>query len=275
MSLMKSGEFAKLCNTTKNTLIHYDQIDLLRPSTVGENGYRYYDLHDYWRFQTIGVFVQAGFKLDEVRRVLADKDEDELLNAIASTATALEERKARIEHALAELDGMAQTLNEAIKYDDGIPMMVHEPRRLVMACGSAEDIEPSASFDYGVISRIPEEALGVIQANEPRASVVPYGFTASFDDGIVRYDKIVFLLPYKKRVVRGRRVKIEVLDAGDFASIGYTGPWERIGEAYEKLANFAKERDLVLKSPFYEVSRFWPFDEDEDEYRCRIFARLS
>lgn len=275
MSLMKSGEFAKLCNTTKNTLIHYDQIGLLRPSVVGENGYRYYDLHDYWRFQTIGVFVQAGFKLDEVGQLLADKDEDELLNAIAITATALEERKARIELALAELDGMARTLNEANRFDDGIPVVVREPKRLVMVCGSAEDIEPSASFDYGAISRIPDETLGLIQANEPRASVVPYGFTATFDEGIVRYDSIVFLLPYKKRVIKGHEVKIETLDEGDFASIGYTGPWERIGEAYKKLANFAKERDLVLKSPLYEVSRFWPFDEDENEYRCRIFARLS
>lgn len=274
MSLMKSGEFAKLCNTTKNTLIHYDQIDLLRPSTVGENGYRYYDLHDYWRFRAIGVFVQAGFKLDEVKRLLADRDEAELLNAIASTRTALEERMAQLEHALAELDGMAQTLNEASRFDGGIPMVVHEPKRLVLVCGSADDIEPSPDFDYGVISRIPDGTLDLVEANEPRASVVPYGFTASFNGGVVQYEEIVFLLPYRKRVVKGREVEIKVLDEGDFVSISYAGPWEQISEAYENLATFAKAHDLSIDSPFYEVSRFWPFDEDEDEYRCRIFARV-
>ena len=37
-----TGQFAKLCSTTKETLFHYDSLGLLKPARVGENGYRYY-----------------------------------------------------------------------------------------------------------------------------------------------------------------------------------------------------------------------------------------
>ena len=31
--LFKSGAFAKLCNTTKDTLFHYDDIGILKPAS--------------------------------------------------------------------------------------------------------------------------------------------------------------------------------------------------------------------------------------------------
>ena len=32
--LFTSGEFAKFCNTTKDTLFHYDDINLLKPAKI-------------------------------------------------------------------------------------------------------------------------------------------------------------------------------------------------------------------------------------------------
>ena len=42
---LKTGEFASLCGVTKDTLFHYDDIGLLKPARVGENGYRLYGLY--------------------------------------------------------------------------------------------------------------------------------------------------------------------------------------------------------------------------------------
>ena len=41
-SVFTTGEFAKLCNTTKETLFHYDKIGILKPKFIKRNGYRYY-----------------------------------------------------------------------------------------------------------------------------------------------------------------------------------------------------------------------------------------
>ena len=44
---LKINEFAKLCHTTKDTLLHYDQKDLLKPEYTAENKYRYYSIEQF------------------------------------------------------------------------------------------------------------------------------------------------------------------------------------------------------------------------------------
>lgn len=40
--LFTTGEFAGLCNIRKDTLFYYDEIGLLKPEIIQDNGYRYY-----------------------------------------------------------------------------------------------------------------------------------------------------------------------------------------------------------------------------------------
>lgn len=51
--LLKAGEFAHLCSTTKETLRHYKDIGLLQPVAKAENGYQLYSplqISDYAHF---------------------------------------------------------------------------------------------------------------------------------------------------------------------------------------------------------------------------------
>ena len=44
---LKTGEFARLCHTTKETLFHYDREGILKPRHVSGNGYRRYGLEQF------------------------------------------------------------------------------------------------------------------------------------------------------------------------------------------------------------------------------------
>ena len=65
--LFTSGQFAKLCSTTKETLFHYDSLGLLKPARVRENGYRYYTASQFFDFDLIAVLRSAGCSLSEIR----------------------------------------------------------------------------------------------------------------------------------------------------------------------------------------------------------------
>ncbi|GCE77763.1 MerR family transcriptional regulator [Cellulomonas biazotea] len=69
-------EVARLTGTTSRTLRHYDQIGLLEPSRVGENGYRWYDEDALVRLQRILLLRDLGLALAEIGRVL-DREQDE------------------------------------------------------------------------------------------------------------------------------------------------------------------------------------------------------
>jgi DNA-binding transcriptional MerR regulator len=70
MSVYTVSELARLSGVSVRTLHYYDEVGLLKPAHVGENGYRYYGREELLRLQQILVHRELGFPLAEIRRVL-------------------------------------------------------------------------------------------------------------------------------------------------------------------------------------------------------------
>ena len=70
---IKTGDFAKLCNTNKRTLIHYDEIGLFSPAYTDEKGYRYYSENQCDTFFTITCLKEIGMPLKEIKQYLTIK----------------------------------------------------------------------------------------------------------------------------------------------------------------------------------------------------------
>lgn len=70
-----SGEFARLCGTTKETLRHYNNIGLLKPAKVTENGYQFYSAFQFYDFYFISTFKGTGMHLKELEEKLTETDE--------------------------------------------------------------------------------------------------------------------------------------------------------------------------------------------------------
>ncbi len=66
-SFLKTAQFAKICLTTKDTLIHYDRIGVLKPRRVLENGYRLYAAEQFYDFEFLGLLTASGLSLSEIR----------------------------------------------------------------------------------------------------------------------------------------------------------------------------------------------------------------
>ena len=93
---MKSGEFARLCGTTKNTLIHYDEIGLLHPAEKGTNRYRNYSVADFTRFSVIRAMTQAGFSLAQIKDMLDTPNPEKLASLAEENTHALKKRLAEL-----------------------------------------------------------------------------------------------------------------------------------------------------------------------------------
>jgi DNA-binding transcriptional MerR regulator len=63
-------QIAKLAGTTSRTLRHYGDIGLLSPSSVGHNGYRYYDQTALVRLQRILLLRELGLGLPQIADVI-------------------------------------------------------------------------------------------------------------------------------------------------------------------------------------------------------------
>ena len=95
---LTSGAFAALCGTTKETLRHYKDIDLLSPAHQGDNGYFYYNVEQFYDFYAISIFRQTGTPLEEIRRCLRGQDAAQTLDMLREQRGRLEAERRKLEH---------------------------------------------------------------------------------------------------------------------------------------------------------------------------------
>lgn len=84
---INTSAFAKLCNTNKRTLIHYDEIGLFEPAYTDERGYRYYSESQCDVFFTITCLKDLGMPLKEIKTYIDNRNPTDL------TALLLEQQK--------------------------------------------------------------------------------------------------------------------------------------------------------------------------------------
>ncbi|HUH99199.1 MAG TPA: MerR family transcriptional regulator [Anaerolineales bacterium] len=96
-------QLSKLAGVTPRTLHHYDAIGLLKPSRVGDNGYRYYGEEALLRLQQILFYRELDLPLADIQKILAGRDFD-VLGALVSHKAALKKRITRMERLLQTVD---------------------------------------------------------------------------------------------------------------------------------------------------------------------------
>jgi DNA-binding transcriptional MerR regulator len=88
-------QLARCAGITARTLHYYDEIGLLKPTEVGENGYRYYDKAALLRLQQILLYRKMDLPLQEIKEVL-DSPDFEILNALELHRSELQNRMQRL-----------------------------------------------------------------------------------------------------------------------------------------------------------------------------------
>jgi DNA-binding transcriptional MerR regulator len=74
---MRSGELAKQSGVSADTLRHYEKKGLLAAPHRGANGYREYPPSAFSRVRLIQRALDMGFSLDDLARVLSQRDAGE------------------------------------------------------------------------------------------------------------------------------------------------------------------------------------------------------
>lgn len=67
---MNTKEFAKLCGVEKRTLFYYDELGILKPAFIRENGYREYRPEQLGKMDMIKLLQASGYTLREIDKIL-------------------------------------------------------------------------------------------------------------------------------------------------------------------------------------------------------------
>ena len=110
-SMYTVKQLARLAGITSRTLHYYDEISLLKPAHIGQNGYRYYGAESVFRLQQILLYRELGLSLDAIRSILADPGFD--------LVSALEEHRAKLLLRVDDMKHVILTVEDTILHLKG------------------------------------------------------------------------------------------------------------------------------------------------------------
>src|SRR5512147_2070327 len=96
-------QLSKLAGVTPRTLHHYDEIGLLKPSRVGDNGYRYYGEESLLKLQQILFYRELDIPLEDIKKIMGRRDFD-ILGALYSHKDALQKQVTRLNRLITTVD---------------------------------------------------------------------------------------------------------------------------------------------------------------------------
>ena len=104
-------QLSKLAGITPRTLHYYDEIGLLKPSRVGDNGYRYYGDEALLRLQQILLYRELDMPLEDIKKIMGRRSFDVL--------TALESHREQLTKRIGQMERLIATVDDTILYMKG------------------------------------------------------------------------------------------------------------------------------------------------------------
>ena len=87
-----TGDFAKLCEVTKQTLFHYDNIGLLCPDHKDSKGYRYYSYTQFDTMYVIESLKEMEMSLSDIKVFISNTTPDTMIDLFKEKSKQLSEK---------------------------------------------------------------------------------------------------------------------------------------------------------------------------------------
>lgn len=242
----KIGEIANLFKISNRTLIHYDQINLLKPAYVDdENGYRYYSFHQIFQLYFIIILKNSGFSLEDIKKYTNSKNIQESMEFLDSKEKIIE---AKIEE-LKKTKEMLQEKREEFKYILNL-----------------KEMPPSIVFEgpfRGILRDIEKPSCG-IEAGQAYNEL--FQIEKELDVKEKKYIGVVDIEDLKKRdfsklktlgilIPEGVDIPSRLLSEKNmFATILHKDSFENLEKSYGKLMDFIEENSYEIVGDSIEIS---------------------
>lgn len=240
MSIIKSeiyfttGDFAKLCEVSKQTLFHYDQIGLLHPAHKDGKGYRYYSYTQFDTMYVIESLKQMEMPLREIKEFISVTTPDTMIELFKEKSKQISEKINNLASIQNSIEKKILMTEEAIKTDFNEILLAEAGAEYLYLSApllNNDDDENKAAISefYKVCMRELDEkySIGVMMNIEDIAA----GEFENFEHLYAKTD-YTEALPLKKN-----RETMQV--------IGYhTGQYENVEKTYKAMFNFIAENHL-------------------------------
>lgn len=239
--MYKIGEFSKITCLTIKALHYYDEIGILKPSVILENGYRLYDENGFKTAIRIKLLKDLGFTINEIKDVLSNiTNEDDLQDYLI-------EKKKKIQKQIKSEKQLIKAIDTYLRppKDQGGKMMNYEMSIVEID----EQLVASLSF-VGPYQNCSQCFSKLFKAAKNNVCGQPFNM---YFDGEYKEDaQIDVCLPIKERF-QAKDIEIKTLPKIKAIKTTHYGKYESLSYAYKAILDYANENHIQLQIPVREV----------------------
>lgn len=234
---IKTGDFAKLCNTNKRTLFHYDEIGLFSPAYTDERGYRFYSESQCDVFFTISCLREIGMPLKEIKNYIDKRNPaalKQLLEEQYKKVHAEQERLKRIEQVIeTKLSLVRLSELPEVCGNDQTVRLEQTPEEYLIVSPRLD------TNDHDTIIHAICDHIGYCNHNRLNAGH-PYGAMVSTESLLAeQWDTYAHFFTKVPQKLQGHPLHIK--PAGTYAVTYLKGNYYEASDAYRMLLSFIQE----------------------------------
>ncbi|MGN1162360.1 MAG: MerR family transcriptional regulator [Christensenellales bacterium] len=260
--MLKIGEFSKLAKSTVKTLRYYDEVNLLKPVFVDDNGYRYYEIEQLNDLVMIVELRKLDLPIVEINKIIKSNQKEKVLEN-------------HLQFLLQEYTKKQQQISLIKKYiakaKKGEFMQRYEAKEIVVP-------KNIVYYKHGIIDSMQNifdfvlSAGAEVKQHNPNLQCKDYCY-----------------ITYTAKEYKEKDVELEYVEAvKDFGkesesikfrrdpeikaiSVEHRGSYANLSQAYAYALNYVKEKGFEIAGPIREVYIHGCWDEqDENNYLTEI-----
>lgn len=264
-----TGEFAKLVEVNKDTLLYYDKIDLFKPAGTFENGYRYYTYSQVDQFSAIQSLRAVDLPIKELKHYFSSPNVEDLQHLARQQHEKVAKEIQKLQHIQQFLERTVALTSELEQVVLGEVMVQALPAEPVVY--STEKIDWTKSMEelYELFTPF-HKTLGV-------KSTAAYGVVYPKEE---YWKSDYFMEPGSEAesylFCHTDAPSAVMKPAGDYAIIYHKGPFEEIQHTYHILFSHLKKKGFELDGDIHEECLLHSIvTKEEENYITKISVKVK
>ena len=260
--LFSIGQFAKLHEINKKTLMWYDEIGLLKPAVVKENGYRYYTYNQSFVLEIILMLRELDVPIKHIQDFLKDRSTTALENLLTENLFKIDQDIARLTVLREVMLDKKQLLEDIRTLDlDDIFVVDKNQESYFVTIDISENLPLEKEIETVVeevkkhnIHRLHDASYGVM---------LPVEKIYEEKTNEYKYIYIHMLHEMKKDYMH-------IQPKGKYIRAFHKGSWDELPKCYNKIIEYAKKHEFELYDFAYEKGINEIVIDTLDEYITQI-----
>lgn len=260
-TLFTIGQFAALHEINKKTLMWYDEIDLLKPVCIKENGYRYYSYEQSAKLETILMLRELNVSLEEIKKFIDHRTIDSFECLLQEKITELNKTISHLKSIQKVLVNHQKDMKMLRSLDLAEITLVEKKSRYLVAVDVTEE-QPFEQEIEQVIAEAKKYQLRRLH-DASYGSMIPV--SALYEGNFNSYSALYIELqcPVSKK-------GLHLQPAGTYLRAFCKGNWEKLPDKYREILAYAEARGLILYGHAYETGLNELVIDHIDDYITQI-----